>query len=46
MKDQGRLKPHARIYVESEPELQVPDWFHIIRHGQAGKVKFMLTELL
>ena len=46
LKDQGRLKPHARIYVESEPELQVPDWFRVIRHGQAGKVKFMLTELL
>lgn len=46
LKDQGCLQPHARIYVESELELHVPDWFHIVRQGKAGKVKFMLVELL
>ena len=46
LKDRECLQPHAMIYVESEPELELPDWFRIVRQGKAGKVKFMLVELL
>jgi len=46
LKERGCLHPHARIYMESEPELQLPDGFRIVREGKAGKVKFMLVELV
>jgi 16S rRNA (guanine966-N2)-methyltransferase len=46
LKDQQSLQPHAMIYVESEPDLQLPVGFRVVKQGQAGKVKFMLGELL
>ena len=46
LKERRCLQPHAMIYVESEPELQLPDGFRVVRQGKAGKVKFMLVELL
>ena len=46
LKEKGCLQPHAMIYVESEPELQVPDGLRVIKQGKAGKVKFMLVELV
>ena len=46
LQEQGCLQPHVMIYVESGPGLQLPDWLRVVRQGKAGKVKFMLVELL
>ncbi|MGH8121006.1 MAG: 16S rRNA (guanine(966)-N(2))-methyltransferase RsmD, partial [Gammaproteobacteria bacterium] len=46
LKERDCLQPYAMIYMESEPELQVPDGFRVHRQSKAGKVKFMLVELL
>ena len=46
MKERKCLLPRAVIYIESEPGMETPDGFRVIREGKAGKVKFMLVELL
>lgn len=46
LKERECLLPHAMIYIESEPGLQPPDGFRVVKQGKAGKVKFMLVELL
>ena len=46
LRAQHALRPGARIYVEAEPGLQAPEDFRVVRHGRAGKVQFLLGELL
>jgi 16S rRNA (guanine966-N2)-methyltransferase len=46
LKERKCLKAHAMIYIESEAEMHTPDGFRVIRESKAGKVKFMLAELL
>ena len=46
LRERECLLPHAMIYMESEPGLQPPDGFRVVKQGTAGKVKFMLLELL
>jgi 16S rRNA (guanine966-N2)-methyltransferase len=46
LKEQECLLPQALIYMESEPGVLPPDGFKVVKEGKAGKVKFMLVELL
>ena len=46
LKERECLLPHAMIYIESGPGLPPPDGFRVVKQGKAGKVKFMLVELL
>lgn len=46
LRSENTLRPGARIYVEAEPELHIPEDFRVVRRGRAGKVQFLLGELL
>ena len=46
LKERKCLQPHAMVYMESQPGVQPPDGFRVVKEGKAGKVKFMLMELL
>jgi 16S rRNA (guanine966-N2)-methyltransferase len=46
LREQKCLLPRALIYMESEPGVPLPEGFKVVKEGKAGKVKFMLVELL
>jgi 16S rRNA (guanine966-N2)-methyltransferase len=39
------LKPQASIYIECEPELELPGYLAVKKQGKAGQVKYLLASL-
>ena len=42
----ARLKPHARVYVESDAAVAAGAPWHMLREGRAGAVRYALFELV
>ena len=45
MQETNCLKPQALIYIEAEPELELPDYLTVKKQGKAGQVKYLLASL-
>ena len=45
LRETNCLKPHAMVYIEAEPELELPEYFTVKKQGKAGQVKFLLASL-
>ena len=45
LRETNCLKPQALIYIEAEPELELPEYLTIKKQGKAGHVKYLLVEM-
>jgi 16S rRNA G966 N2-methylase RsmD len=45
LKKTNCLKPQSLIYIEAEPELELPAYLTIKKQGKAGQVKYLLASL-